>query len=52
VKDNLGCSYNTATTVLNGLVELKLFQKVKDGREWVYKMIDQKELAKSWQIGS
>lgn len=49
VKDNLGCSYNTAATVLNGLVELQLFKKVKDGREWVYKMIDQKELVKSWQ---
>lgn len=49
VKDNLGCSYNTAATVLNGLVELKLFEKVKDGREWVYKMIDQKELVKSWK---
>ena len=49
VKDNLGCSYNTAATVLNGLVELKLFEKVKDGREWVYKMINQKELVSSWQ---
>ncbi|WP_100636584.1 Fic family protein [Marinomonas sp. ef1] len=49
VKDNLGCSYNTAATVLNGLVELKLFEKVKDGREWVYKMINQKDLVSSWQ---
>ncbi|UDV01838.1 Fic family protein [Marinomonas profundi] len=47
VKENLGCSYNTAATVLNGLVELTLFEKVKDGREWVYKMIDQQELINS-----
>ncbi|TBR44218.1 Fic family protein [Marinomonas agarivorans] len=49
VKDNLGCSYNTAATVLNGLVELQLFEKVKDGREWVYKMIDQKILIGAWK---
>ncbi len=49
VKDNLGCSYNTAATVLNGLVELKLFKKVKDGREWVYQMFDQKALVSSWK---
>ncbi|WP_133012339.1 Fic family protein [Marinomonas flavescens] len=52
VKDNLGCSYNTAATTLNGLVELALFKKEKDGREWVYKMIDQKELVKSWKAVS
>ncbi|WP_347904391.1 Fic family protein [Pseudomonas purpurea] len=36
VKENLKCSYNTAATALNGLVELKLFEKKKLGREWVF----------------
>jgi len=49
VKDNLGCSYNTAATVLNGLVSLKLFEKQKVGREWVYTMIDQKDIVQSWK---
>ncbi|RML46755.1 Filamentation induced by cAMP protein fic [Pseudomonas syringae pv. ribicola] len=40
VKNKLGCAYNTAATVLNGLVDLQLFHKVKTGREWVYSMID------------
>jgi Fic family protein len=36
VKENLGCSYNTASATLNGLVALKLFEKRKMGREWVF----------------
>lgn len=36
VKQNLGCSYNTASATLNGLVDLALFEKRKLGREWVY----------------
>ena len=36
LKESLGCSYNTAASVLNGLVDLGLFQKRKDGREWVF----------------
>ncbi|MGY2343156.1 Fic family protein [Pseudomonas sp. SDO5532_S415] len=36
VKANLGCSYNTASTTLNGLVGLELFEKRKLGREWVF----------------
>jgi len=36
VKENLGCSYNTASAMLNGLVALKLFEKRKMGREWVF----------------
>lgn len=36
VKENLGCSYNTASTALNGLVDLELFVKRKMGREWVF----------------
>jgi Fic family protein len=36
VKENLDCSYNTASATLNGLVELKVFEKRKVGREWVF----------------
>ena len=36
VKENLGCSYNTASATLNGLVELNVFEKRKMGREWVF----------------
>ncbi|WP_160106789.1 Fic family protein [Pseudomonas izuensis] len=36
VKENLGCSYNTASATLNGLVDLELFEKRKLGREWVF----------------
>jgi Fic family protein len=36
VKENLSCSYNTASATLNGLVELKVFEKRKMGREWVF----------------
>lgn len=48
VKDNLGCSYNTAATVLNGLVDRKLFKKQKSGREWVYSMLDMEHIVKDW----
>jgi len=48
VKENLGCSYNTASTVLNGLVEMKLFRKRKQGREWVFTMLPTKEIIKTW----
>jgi Fic family protein len=36
VKENLSCSYNTASAALNGLVELNLFEKRRIGRQWVY----------------
>lgn len=49
VKDNLGCSYNTAAAVLNGLVDKKLFRKQKMGREWVYSMIDVERIVEEWQ---
>jgi Fic family protein len=49
VKENLGCAYNTAASVLNGLVELKLFMKEKDGREWVYRMKSQKKILEAWK---
>lgn len=40
VEKNLGCSYNTAASVLNGLVDFGLFQKEKHGRTWIYHMLD------------
>ncbi|MDX1489741.1 MAG: Fic family protein [Pseudohongiellaceae bacterium] len=49
VEHNLGCSYNTASAVLNGLVKLKLFCRVKEGREWVYYMNDKEEIITSWK---
>jgi Fic family protein len=48
VKENLGCAYNTAATVLNGLVDLKLFRKEKVGNEWVYSIIEAKQILKTW----
>ena len=49
VEHNLGCSYNTAAAVLNGLVSLKLFRKRKEGRQWVYTMADKSDLIKNWE---
>ncbi|MGD1904371.1 MAG: Fic family protein, partial [Leptolyngbyaceae cyanobacterium] len=48
VQDNLGCSYNTAAKVLNGLVELKLFVKRKFGKTWVYAMRSKSKIQESW----
>lgn len=48
VKENLGCSYNTAASVLNGLVELELFEKQKEGKEWIYSLRDKHDIQKSW----
>lgn len=39
LKESLGCSYNTAASVLNGLVDLGLFHKRKEGREWVFSLV-------------
>ncbi|MBZ9785205.1 Fic family protein [Pseudomonas sp. REP124] len=36
VKEHLGCSHNTASTTLNGLVDLNVFEKRRMGREWVF----------------
>jgi len=47
-KENLGCSYNTAASVLNGLVDLKLFKKDKIGREWVYSMLSTNKIKELW----
>lgn len=48
VKENLGCSYNTASSVLNGLVDMGLFKKKKNGREWVYTMLKKENIIKQW----
>lgn len=49
VKENLGCSYNTAAAVLNGLVDLKVFGKRKDGREWVFYLLDKNHIQHHWK---
>ena len=49
VEKNLGCSYNTASSVLNGLVKLNLFKKFKEGREWVYTMKEKEKIIESWE---
>ncbi|TLX46078.1 cell filamentation protein Fic [Pseudoalteromonas phenolica] len=49
VKENLGCSYNTARDALNGLVELNLFDKAKEGKEWVFALRPQKDIIQSWE---
>lgn len=48
VEEKLHCSYNTAATVLNGLVELNLFDKNKDGKEWIYSLRDKQDIQKNW----
>ncbi len=47
-EDILDCSYNTASSVLNGLVKLNLFQKTKKGREWIYSMKDKNAIVEHW----
>jgi len=41
--------YNTASTVLNGLVELGIFSKQKKGREWAFVMLDKGKIQNNWQ---
>lgn len=48
VQENLGCSYNTAAKVLNGLVELNLFGKEKVGREWLFSMLSRDKIQANW----
>lgn len=47
--DNLGCSYNTAATVLNELVKLGLFHKEKEGREWIYRIAEPSQIMRQWK---
>ncbi|MDT4836219.1 Fic/DOC family protein [compost metagenome] len=49
VRENLGCSYNTASAALNGLVEKKLFIKQKEGREWVFRMPPPGQIMENWR---
>ncbi|HCZ9570467.1 TPA: Fic family protein [Vibrio cholerae] len=49
VKENLGCSYNTAATTLNGLVELGVFGRRKKGREWLFYMLNKQEIQGNWE---
>lgn len=49
VQENLGCSYNTASNVLNGLVNLQLFSKKKVGRSWIFSMLDTSTIRDNWQ---
>ncbi len=44
----MGCSYNTAASVLNGLVEKQLFKKEKSGREWVCSLVEVERLMQGW----
>lgn len=48
IEEKLNCSYNTAAAVLNGLVELNLFDKQKDGKEWIYSLRDKQDIQKNW----
>jgi Fic family protein len=48
-RENLGCSYNTASSTLNGLVELGVFGKKKQGREWLFFMLNKDEIQDNWQ---
>lgn len=50
IEEKLNCSYNTAATVLNGLVELNLFEKYKDGKEWLYSLRDKQDIQKNWIV--
>jgi Fic family protein len=40
VQGMLGCSYNTASSILNGLTKLDVFQREKIGREFQYSIMD------------
>ncbi len=48
VQENLHCSYNTAASVLKGLVQLKLFSVRKVGKEWLYNINKLDEIKSSW----
>lgn len=48
VENILNCSYNTAASVLNGLVTLELFYKNKQKNQWIYKMKSQPDIVDDW----
>ncbi|AKX60475.1 cell filamentation protein Fic [Thiopseudomonas alkaliphila] len=49
VAKNLGCSYNTASTSLNNLVKMGIFNKTKEGKEWIYRMNPHEEILGRWK---
>lgn len=49
VEQKLDCAYNTAAAILHGLVDLGLFSKRKEGREWVYYLLDKQAIQNKWQ---
>lgn len=49
VQENLNCSYNTAASILNGLVNHNVFEKNKVGREWIYTMRSRKDIISNWK---
>lgn len=50
VQENLGCAYNTASTALNGLVDLNLFKKEKHGKTWIFSMLSKEKIKKNWKF--
>lgn len=48
VMESLGCSYNTAAGTLNGLAQLNIFSKSKEGRQWVYALLPSEQIQKNW----
>lgn len=48
VKDKLGCSYNTASNALKGMVELGLLNAVVSGRQTLYSIKPLDEIKQSW----
>ncbi|MFL0797307.1 MAG: Fic family protein [Cellvibrionaceae bacterium] len=49
VKENLDCAYNTANAALKGLVDLGIFEREKQGKEWIYNLKDQDKIKKDWR---
>jgi len=41
---------NTAAAVLSGLVDLDLFEKFKEGREWINRIKTKEEIMHGWGL--
>lgn len=48
VKEELGCSYNTAATALKGMAEMGLLDTEMDGRQTLYSIKPRDEILQSW----
>ena len=46
---NLGCSYNTASKELKGLVKLGLFKQSKEGKNLIFSALTRETILKNWQ---